>query len=657
MISDCLPHQVWQESGGSLWASSISKFARLKESTAYMRGFLTGVIALPERAVPALPPRAFADLVICASNQKAYQESLRTSAPPRLLQLMAKGFTIENPELAEAHLRLMSEFDLHAIRSALTVRRCWDLYTEHVDKLQGIEAAVLSELQISAAVTSASASAAPAVVQGEPIPTSLPDGWPLSPTVGRRGRGDVREIVREIGPLTAGSSGNGSGACAVMSEARIPSAVVSIPSAVVSTPSAGRDSIDENEAAVAAVAAVVRTVLGPPAGATTTTTTTITTPAEAQHANDALAAQLRALPAAALKRALLLLIGGDGSSSSNSPSAVSSAISAMSSAHASSSSAIHNAPLSPVLATTSGGGAAASAAADEQLAARSCLLERRHADQTEDCPVEWRISLDDLVLHRRIGGGAMGATYLAAWEGVAVAVKVACSGVAGMAGWRAEVAALTRLRHPNIVRCLGAAAAPPTYCLVLEYCDGGDVRQALNRPTPRNFFWSVAEGVATGMAYLHRKGILHLDLKCANLLLDSGGVVRITDFGLATSGEGRAAGTVEVGNVSLDGTACMCSLRRPSPPFPTGGHVSLDGTRGGAPRGLLNLGRRVLVCDGARRAHHPRGALRHVGSAPGGRSRCIPQCAPDLTRSHAAGTRRLAHTMLAPDSRAPAELC
>ena len=547
MIYDCLPHQVWQESGGSLWASSISKFARLKESTAYMRGFLTGVIALPERAVPALPPRAFADLVICASNQKAYQESLRTSAPPRLLQLMAKGFTIENPELAEAHLRLMSEFDLHAIRSALTVRRCWDLYTEHVDKLQGIEAAVLSELQISAAVTSASASAAPAVVQGEPMPTSLPDGWPLSPTVGRRGRGDVREIVREIGPPTAGSSGNGSGACAVMSEARIPSAVMSIPSAVVSTPSAGRDSIDENEAAVAAVAAVVRTVLGPPAGATTTTTTTTTTLAEAQHANDALAAQLRALPAAALKRALLLLIGVDGSSSSNSPSAVSSAIGAMSSAHASSSSAIHDAPQSPVLATTSGGGAAASAAADEQLAARSRLLERRHADQTEDCPVEWRISLDDLVLHRRIGGGAMGATYLAAWEGVAVAVKVACSGVAGMAGWRAEVAALTRLRHPNIVRCLGAAAAPPTYCLVLEYCDGGDVRQALNRPTPRNFFWSVAEGVATGMAYLHRKGILHLDLKCANLLLDSGGVVRITDFGLATSGEGRAAGTVEVG--------------------------------------------------------------------------------------------------------------
>ena len=64
--------------------------------------------------------------------------------------------------------------------------------------------------------------------------------------------------------------------------------------------------------------------------------------------------------------------------------------------------------------------------------------------------MEWRISLDDLVLHRRIGGGAMGATYLAAWEGVAVAVKVACSGVAGMAGWRAEV----WRRSPDCADCI-----------------------------------------------------------------------------------------------------------------------------------------------------------------------------------------------------------
>lgn len=49
------------------------------------------------------------------------------------------------------------------------------------------------------------------------------------------------------------------------------------------------------------------------------------------------------------------------------------------------------------------------------------------------------------------------------------------------------------------------------------------------------------------MTYLHRKGVLHRDLKCSNVLLDSSGVVRITDFGLATHLAAGLAGAVEVG--------------------------------------------------------------------------------------------------------------
>ena len=139
----------------------------------------------------------------------------------------------------------------------------------------------------------------------------------------------------------------------------------------------------------------------------------------------------------------------------------------------------------------SGNGASASSSNPNQPLPSPSMTRRlppSHATPTEAISDEWRVSLDEIVLHRRIGGGAMGETYLASWEGVTVAVKVACSGVAGKAGWRAEVEALTRLRHPNIVRCLGAAAAAPTFCLLLEYCDRGDVRQALNRPTPPHFF-------------------------------------------------------------------------------------------------------------------------------------------------------------------------
>jgi len=177
-------------------------------------------------------------------------------------------------------------------------------------------------------------------------------------------------------------------------------------------------------------------------------------------------------------------------------------------------------PTSPTLPpVTSGGGLASSGLASES--------------KEEN---DWRIDWSEVLLERLIGSGAAGMTYAAQWQGATVAVKIATPCASGRESWRAEVRALTRLHHPNVVRCLGTIVAPPTYCLVLEYCNGGDVRQALNQPpTPPNFFWRVAEGVASGMAYLHRKNVLHCDLKTSNILIDQAGGVRVTDFGLAVT--------------------------------------------------------------------------------------------------------------------------
>eukprot|EP00966_Prymnesium_polylepis_P243419 5629063-Prymnesium_polylepis.1 len=49
----------------------------------------------------------------------------------------------------------------------------------------------------------------------------------------------------------------------------------------------------------------------------------------------------------------------------------------------------------------------------------------------------------------------------------------------------------------------------------------------------------VAHGVAAGMSYLHRRGIMHRDLKSANVLIDAGGVVKLTDFGVAVQATPR----------------------------------------------------------------------------------------------------------------------
>lgn len=124
---------------------------------------------------------------------------------------------------------------------------------------------------------------------------------------------------------------------------------------------------------------------------------------------------------------------------------------------------------------------------------------------------EWDISIYEIKFNRRIGEGASATTYLADWSGQKVAVKVASITEFGLDGWRREVAALQRLHHPNVIRLLGSIEHqnPLTYCLVLEYCDSGDLNTALKYPTPKNFFFHVGISIANAMAYLSTRHYIH----------------------------------------------------------------------------------------------------------------------------------------------------
>ena len=111
----------------------------------------------------------------------------------------------------------------------------------------------------------------------------------------------------------------------------------------------------------------------------------------------------------------------------------------------------------------------------------------------------------------------------------------------GLEGWRREVEVLQRLHHPNVIRLLGSVyhETPLTYCLVLEYCNAGDLATILKYPTPKNFFFTAAIGISNAMTYLHSRNVIHRDLKPANVLCDgnvtSGNfTVKVTDFGVAT---------------------------------------------------------------------------------------------------------------------------
>jgi serine/threonine protein kinase len=100
---------------------------------------------------------------------------------------------------------------------------------------------------------------------------------------------------------------------------------------------------------------------------------------------------------------------------------------------------------------------------------------------------------------------------------------------------RDEGRLLADLRHPGLVRVLDAAweghGAP---YLVLELVDGPDLATVLtDGPLDPQRVAAIGRDVASALAYLHSEGIVHRDVKPANVLLDPSGSARICDLGIS----------------------------------------------------------------------------------------------------------------------------
>ena len=100
-----------------------------------------------------------------------------------------------------------------------------------------------------------------------------------------------------------------------------------------------------------------------------------------------------------------------------------------------------------------------------------------------------------------------------------------------------EVTILKQLTHPNIVRLHKMEESERHYGIVLEYASGGELfdyilnHRYLKDNSARRLFAQLVSGVG----YLHKKGIVHRDLKLENLLLDRNRNIIITDFGFANT--------------------------------------------------------------------------------------------------------------------------
>ncbi|KAK4241819.1 hypothetical protein C8A03DRAFT_11942 [Achaetomium macrosporum] len=157
---------------------------------------------------------------------------------------------------------------------------------------------------------------------------------------------------------------------------------------------------------------------------------------------------------------------------------------------------------------------------------------------------EKQTKFGEYILGNTIGEGEFGKVKLG-WKqegGVQVAIKLIKKDQLGgnpsrMAKIMREVAILKQLTHPNIVRLHKMEESERHFGIVLEYASGGELFDYIlnHRYLKDNAARRLFAQLVSGVGYLHKKGIVHRDLKLENLLLDRNRNIIITDFGFANT--------------------------------------------------------------------------------------------------------------------------
>nr|GMD02837.1 L-type lectin-domain containing receptor kinase IX.1-like [Ipomoea batatas]GMD75753.1 L-type lectin-domain containing receptor kinase IX.1-like [Ipomoea batatas]GME21817.1 L-type lectin-domain containing receptor kinase IX.1-like [Ipomoea batatas] len=141
----------------------------------------------------------------------------------------------------------------------------------------------------------------------------------------------------------------------------------------------------------------------------------------------------------------------------------------------------------------------------------------------------------------KLGEGGFGGVYKGMLRDKEVAVKrVSSQSQQGVNEYAAEVNIISRLRQRNLVPLHGWCHERGELLLVYEYMPGGSLDSYLFKGKSHlnwNVRYKIAQGLAAALSYLHgdyEQCVLHRDIKCSNVLLDSSSNARLGDFGLAS---------------------------------------------------------------------------------------------------------------------------
>jgi serine/threonine protein kinase len=152
-------------------------------------------------------------------------------------------------------------------------------------------------------------------------------------------------------------------------------------------------------------------------------------------------------------------------------------------------------------------------------------------------------TLSDFTDIKELAKGGMGKIYLATQ--VSLNRKVVIKEMAGglltskneIKRFENEAQAGAALNHDNIVRIYDFGEEKGSFYIAMEFIDGPDLDQLLKQNDfPREIGMMILHQALKGLAYAHEHGIVHRDVKPANMLISSHGAVKMVDFGLAYAG-------------------------------------------------------------------------------------------------------------------------